>query len=140
LETYFSSSERVAISNTHDLTCSQTYNYSSGSLQFFFWEVNFDNFVNFFLNVYSVEILFLEKVSWKKFKKKKTPKVPTTTYDMKGCLRFFYFHIFNIAKFVRFGQIFLWMIVIWITSQNWKKETIASLSSTCCNTDFDFQA
>jgi hypothetical protein len=63
-----------------------------------------------------LKFYFLEKVSQKKFLKKKTPKVPTTTYDMKGCLRFFYFHIFNIAKFVKFAQIYLWMIVIWVTS------------------------
>ncbi len=34
---------------------------------------------------------------------------------MKGCLRFFHFHIFLTAKF---GEIFLWVIATWPTSQN----------------------
>ncbi len=28
----------------------------------------------------------------------KWPKIVTTTYNLKGCLRFFYFHILNVAK------------------------------------------
>jgi len=37
-------------------------------------------------------------------KKKKNPKItqilpPFLAYNMKGCLRFLYFHILNIAKF-----------------------------------------
>jgi hypothetical protein len=43
--------------------------------------------------------LFSEKKNPKKRFGKKSPKIATTTYNMKGCLRIFHFHILNIVKF-----------------------------------------
>jgi hypothetical protein len=34
---------------------------------------------------------------------KDAPKIGTTTYNMKACLSFFYFDIFNMAKFTKFS-------------------------------------
>ncbi len=46
-------------------------------------------------------------------------EIATIAYNMKRCLRFFLtFHILNIAKF---DKIYLWIIVTWEKSQNWKK-------------------
>jgi hypothetical protein len=36
---------------------------------------------------------------YKKAQKLKSPKISTTAYNMKGCLRFSYFHIMNIEIF-----------------------------------------
>lgn len=52
---------------------------------------------------------------------KKLPKVVTIVKNMKVCLRFFYFHILNITKFV---QIYLWMIITKATSQKTHTHTI----------------
>jgi hypothetical protein len=63
------------------------------------------------------KIIFCHKFSG--FWKQKSSKIVTIAYNMKRCLIFFYFDIWNIFKF---GYIFLWMIDTWATSQNWKKE------------------
>jgi len=67
---------------------------------FYFFVVNFHHFVK---NIFGTRIVCHKcPVFWGKFfqeKQKNRQKITTTSYSMKGCLRFFYLHIFNIAKF-----------------------------------------
>jgi hypothetical protein len=39
------------------------------------------------------------RVSMQSANSEKLPKFTTFAYNMEGCLRFFYFHIWNITKF-----------------------------------------
>ncbi len=66
----------------------------------------------------------LSQISFLFFKWKKLTQFVTIAYNMKGgCLIYFYFHILNVTKF---GEICLWIVTTWATSQNWKTKSLES--------------
>lgn len=65
------------------------------------WPIDFSGGQVFFKKEYFItnSMFFEKKVKKRFFFYKDASKIGTTTYNMKVCLSFFYFDIFNIAKF-----------------------------------------